>query len=56
MCRMVAEDGIEHMVATLHANDECKYDRVDLRRILDELRMRVGSSPKLSLGCDFYLS
>ena len=27
MCRMAAQDGIEHMVATPHANDRYFYDR-----------------------------
>lgn len=56
MCRMAAADGIEHMVATPHANDRFRYDRAYLQGILQELRDRVGVSPKLSLGCDFHLS
>ncbi len=56
MCRMAAEDGIEHMVATPHANHEFTYKRARLCGILQELRARVGSSPTLSLGCDFHFS
>jgi protein-tyrosine phosphatase len=56
MCRMAAEDGIEHMVATPHANDRFRYDREQLREILDRLRALVGPKPQLSLGCDFHLS
>jgi protein-tyrosine phosphatase len=56
MCRMAAADGIEHMVATPHANDRFRYDRQKLRAILDRLRAMIGPKPQLSLGCDFHLS
>jgi len=56
MCHMAASDGIEHMVATPHANDEYFYDREWLRAVLDELRRRVGPAPQLYLGCDFHFS
>jgi protein-tyrosine phosphatase len=56
MCRMAAADGIEHMVATPHANDRYRYDREHLREILGRLRALVGTKPQLSLGCDFHLS
>lgn len=56
MCRMAAEDGIEHMVATPHANDRYFYDRPYLSGLIAELQKRVGDKPKLSLGCDFHLS
>ena len=56
MCRMAAEDGIEHMVATPHSNDRYFYDREYLSTLLESLRQRVGPRPALSLGCDFHLS
>ncbi len=56
MCRMAAEDGIEHMVATPHANDQYGYDREWLKTLLAELRTRAGGAPALSLGCDFHFS
>ncbi len=56
MCRMAAADGIEHMVASPHANDRYKYDRAYLREQLNHLRALVGGKPRLSLGCDFHLS
>ncbi len=56
MCRMAVADGIEHIVATPHANDRYHYDREFLSRELDDLRQRVGDAPRLSLGCDFHLS
>jgi protein-tyrosine phosphatase len=56
MCRMAAQDGIEHMVATPHSNDRYFYDREYLSGLLQNLQQRIGESPKLSLGCDFHLS
>src|SRR5439155_1078357 len=63
MCRMAARDGIRHIVATPHANDEFAYDRNRLAALLAELRTRVAADPELSgtpltfsLGCDFHLS
>jgi protein-tyrosine phosphatase len=56
MCRMAAEDGIEHIVATPHSNDRYFYDREYLTGVLNELKQRVGSKPQLTLGCDFHLS
>ncbi len=56
MCQMAAQDGIEHMVATPHANGRFSYDRAWLRGVLDELRQRTGNRPRLSLGCDFHFS
>jgi protein-tyrosine phosphatase len=55
MCRMAANDGIAHIVATPHANYEYPYDRARYAVLLDELRAQV---PELtfSLGCDFHLS
>jgi protein-tyrosine phosphatase len=56
MCRMAAQDGIEHMVATPHANDRYFYDRNYLTELLGKLQHRIGATPSLSLGCDFHLS
>ena len=56
MCRMAAQDGITHMVATPHANDRYFYDRDYLNNLLRRLQQRIGETPRLSLGCDFHLS
>ena len=56
MCHMAAEDGITHMVATPHANDEYEYDRTWLESVLQELRSRIGGLLTLGLGCDFHMS
>ena len=56
MCRMAVADGIEHIVATPHANDRYAYDRERLSKSLDHLRELSGGTPQLTLGCDFHLS
>jgi protein-tyrosine phosphatase len=56
MCSMSAQDGIEHIVATPHANDRYYYDRPYLSDLLSRLQEKIGDIPKLSLGCDFHLS
>ncbi len=56
MCRVAAEDGVEHIVATPHANERYSYDREYLEKAVEHLRGLVGDSPKIALGCDFHLS
>jgi protein-tyrosine phosphatase len=56
MCRLAAQDGIKHMVATPHANDRYYYDRAYLTELLSQLQERIGPTLQLSLGCDFHLS
>ena len=56
MCKMAAEDGITHQVATPHANDRYHYDREYLQGLVAHLQGLIGPVPELSLGCDFHLS
>ena len=56
MCQMALRDGIDHIVATPHANDEFYYDRPMYEDLLRQLSERVGHRPQLSLGCDFHFS
>jgi len=56
MCKMAAEDGITHQVATPHANDRYHYDREYLQGLVVHLQQLIGPVPELSLGCDFHLS
>jgi protein-tyrosine phosphatase len=56
MCRMAADDGITHQVATPHANDRYHYDRPYLQGLVAHLQGLVGNALTLSLGCDFHLS
>ena len=53
---MAAEDGIEHIVATPHANERYYFDRDHMNEMLAHLRALSGGRPQLSLGCDFHLS
>jgi protein-tyrosine phosphatase len=55
MCQMAAADGIEHIVATPHANSRYHYDREYLAGLVTHLQGLVGPAPRLSLGCDFHL-
>ena len=56
MCRMAQADGIQHMVATPHANERYAYDREAHEASLQELRTRFGTGMTFSLGCDFHMS
>ncbi|MGZ4788847.1 MAG: tyrosine-protein phosphatase [Terriglobales bacterium] len=56
MCAMAREDGIEHIVATPHANDVYFYERPAFQRLVDELSHRVDNCPQITLGCDFHFS
>jgi len=53
---MAADDGIEHIVATPHANERYPYNRQHLASNLEYLRVLAGEAPRLILGCDFHLS
>jgi len=56
MCRVSAEDGVTHLVATPHSNYSYMFDPGLNRQLLDQLQEKVGDKPKLLLGCDFHLS
>jgi protein-tyrosine phosphatase len=55
MCEQALNDGVEHIVATPHANFRYAYDRAKHGALLDELCSRVPSL-QFSIGCDFHLS
>jgi protein-tyrosine phosphatase len=56
MCRIAAQDGVTHLVATPHSNYSYTFDAQLNRRLLAELQAKIGEKPKLLLGCDFHLS
>ena len=56
MCRMAVADGITHIIATPHANEEYAYNREEHAARLQELQNAVGERPLLGLGCDFHFS
>ncbi len=60
MVEMAAADGVTHIVATPHANEEYPYDRQHnatlLQQIRDTLPPDVAAKIHLGLGSDFHLS
>jgi len=56
MCRMAADDGTTHLVATPHCSYEYAFQPEVNEQKLRELQEAVGPKPKLLLGCDFHLS
>jgi len=56
MCRVAAHDGITHIVATPHCNDEFLYDRDRYAEMLGELYDIAQGKLGFSLGCDFHFS
>lgn len=56
MCRIAARDGITHIVATPHANDEYPYSRTDHETRLQQLRGLAPDGLQFTLGCDFHFS
>jgi protein-tyrosine phosphatase len=56
MCRLAAEHGTTHLVATPHSNYSYTFDAGINRQLVAELQREIGEKPKLLLGCDFHLS
>src|SRR5438477_5541651 len=56
MCRLAIRDGIEHIVASPHADDTYVYSRDRVRELIIELGNRIGDQLTFSVGCDFHLS
>jgi protein-tyrosine phosphatase len=56
MCRMAARDGITHIVATPHCNDEFEYDRDRYTEMLGHLSDAAAGKLTFSLGCDLHFS
>lgn len=58
LCAMAAEEGIETIVATPHVLRERwpTFSPEELRARFDELQARVGSTPRLLLGSEYFFS
>ena len=56
MCRMAAADGITHIAATPHCNDEYPYDRERYIEMLGQLSDAAEGKLAFSLGCDLHFS
>jgi protein-tyrosine phosphatase len=56
MLEMAIADGITHVVATPHSNNEFRFDFAEVQRACKELQHAAGNRLKLATGCDFHLS
>lgn len=56
MCRIAADDGIRHIVATPHCNDEYPYDRERYEGLKGQLEEAAEGRILFSIGCDFHFS
>jgi len=56
MGEMAIAEGITHVVATPHSNDEYRFDPVLVRQRRDELEEHFGDRLRIATGCDFHLS
>jgi len=56
MAEMAIADGITHVVATPHANDQYRFNPELVHRRRDEIQGRLGDRLILATGCDFHLS
>jgi len=56
MAESAIADGITHVVATPHSNNEYLFDFSHVRALRDELQSKVGDRLKIATGCDFHLS
>jgi protein-tyrosine phosphatase len=58
LCRMAADEGIETIVATPHVlrGRWQNTSRTQLTSILDELRGKVGETPRIVLGSEYFFA
>src|SRR5438876_812414 len=56
MAEMAISDGITHVVATPHSNNEYRFDFAAVRQASMDLQRAMGDRLKLATGCDFHLS
>jgi protein-tyrosine phosphatase len=56
MAELALADGVTHIIATPHANNEYAYDPARNLRLRDELSARLRGRLNLSTGCDFHMN
>jgi len=56
MCRIAAEDGVRHIVATPHCNHQYPYDRERHEELKYKLQEAAEGRIQFSIGCDFHFS
>jgi protein-tyrosine phosphatase len=55
-CRIAADDGVRHIVAKPHCNDQYPYDRTRYEDLKDNLEEAAEGRIEFSIGCDFHFS
>lgn len=56
MAETAIADGITHVVATPHADNQYRFDYHRARGLRDELQAKIGDRLTLATGCDFHLN
>ena len=56
MAEAAIADGITHVVATPHCNDEYRFDFAAVQQAAGKLQKELGARLLLATGCDFHLS
>ena len=56
MAEMAISDGITHIIATPHSNQEYPFDPKLIRALRDELQAKFVGRLVFATGCDFHLS
>ncbi len=56
MAESAISDGITHVVATPHCNNDYPFDYAQVQRLRERLQAEIGSQLILATGCDFHLN
>ena len=56
MLESAIADGITHVVATPHLSNQYSFDYLRVRKLRDELQVKIGDRLFLATGCDFHLN
>jgi protein-tyrosine phosphatase len=56
MAESAIADGITHVVATPHSNDDYNFDFAHVQELREELQGKIGGRLALATGCDFHLN
>ncbi|MGA2098556.1 MAG: CpsB/CapC family capsule biosynthesis tyrosine phosphatase [Candidatus Acidiferrum sp.] len=56
MAESAIAEGITHVVATPHSNDEYHFDFERVREMRQQLQEKIGNRLTLATGCDFHLN
>jgi len=56
MAQSAIADGITHVVATPHSNNEYCFDFAQVRQLREELQAKIGDRLNIATGCDFHLN